>query len=354
MAKQGCAKASKNLITVVDNFLDDNLCQQLVNEFPELKQGERTALPMLSVPAHVEYKIQQILKRCSVGKAVEEDSRDSPAKDGKDAVVIMPGRVAQGSSPMHRDTGFDDSGTPDPGFVKGYVAILYLSGFGTLVVDCKGHEESVDVKPGRLVVWPNDLCLHRLDASPQGGIRKMIGPMSLKESSWQRAGDFFAFSRDGHLDEGPEWARVDAKLKEEDRKAKKERDEKVLLSLNLVKAEGSTLSVSCTDLGGTVVFETQLEAASKCADLRSQISDQLIKDGKIEFEGQLELLHGDTRLDADQSGDVAVWALELRLSAHNSSADDLKAFISSLPDAAKKKLQDALEGVEHDGALGDR
>lgn len=352
MSKRSGAKVYKNLITVIDNFLEDNFCQRLISEFPELKQDKRTALPMLLVPASIEQKIQQILKWCAEGKAVAEDSPVSLEKDGNDPLVIMPGRVAQGSSPMHRDTGFDNAGIPDPGFVKGYVAILYLDGSGTLVVDCNGSEESVDVKPGRLVVWPNDTCLHRLDASPQGGTRKMIGPMSLKGSSWQRAGDQFAVWRgmendpsggvQGGVREAP---RPTKEEMERERKVKKERDEKVILSLKLGKAEGSLLSASCTDLGGTVIFDAQVEAASKCAALRSQITDQLIKDGKIEFKGQLELLHGETCLDADQSGEIAVGSLELQLSVHESNEEELKAFVSTLPDATKKKLQDALESL---------
>eukprot|EP00439_Symbiodinium_sp_Y106_P017605 s991_g2.t1 len=85
--------------------------------------------------------------------------------DGRSELVPMPGRVAVGSSPMHQDTGFDAMGRPDPTRVEGLVAVLYLAGSGTLVIDTGSQHHSVEVKPCRLVVWPNDQCIHRLDAS---------------------------------------------------------------------------------------------------------------------------------------------------------------------------------------------
>lgn len=52
---------------------------------------------------------------------------------------------------------------------------------------------------GRLVLWPNESCIHRLDAGNND--RTMIGPMSLSaEDVWNRAGDQYAVVYESNVD----------------------------------------------------------------------------------------------------------------------------------------------------------
>ncbi|OLP79343.1 hypothetical protein AK812_SmicGene40370 [Symbiodinium microadriaticum] len=175
-------------IVVLDGVVDNDLRQLLLSKFDPLAPGAGTALPEVFVPKELEQWLQSVLRCCAAGQD------PSPLKlpgalDGRSELVPMPGRVAVGSPPMHQDTGFDAMGRPDPTRVEGLVAVLYLAGAGTLVIDTGSQRHSVEVKPCRLVVWPNDQCIHRLDASPGEESRIMLGPMTLSSTGWKHAGD---------------------------------------------------------------------------------------------------------------------------------------------------------------------
>ncbi|CAE7360063.1 unnamed protein product [Symbiodinium natans] len=184
------------MIAVLDGFVDDELSHVIRSKLVPLAPGARTALSEVPVPRQLEQRLQAVFRCCSEGRDPNSMALAKPggvAGATADAdMVLMPGRVAVGSSPMHQDTGFDKTGKPDPAHVQGFVAVLYLAGTGTLTIHSISKEHVVDVKPGRLVVWPNDRCIHRLDG---GGSRMMLGPMALDSAGWKRAGDQYAVWR---------------------------------------------------------------------------------------------------------------------------------------------------------------
>jgi len=198
------------MATIVDNVLDELSISQLLRQFEgsALEPGARTVLPFIDVPCKLDRRIRQILHR-QLSSADHTDDTDSaapgqlePSPRDNDRTVFgttttettvrMPGRLARGSSAMHVDTGFDQNDSPVDLNLSGLVCVLYLDGDGHLVIDDgSGVEQSIPVTRGRLVLWPNDTCIHRLDAG--NNTRAMIGPMNLSSDGvWNRAGDQYA------------------------------------------------------------------------------------------------------------------------------------------------------------------
>lgn len=104
----------------------------------------------------------------------------------------MVARIASGSVPLHQDC-FSPFDAAETGFIDGYVAVLYVDGAGTFVVDTGDGEQAIDIAPGRFIAWPNGLCWHRLDASPGGGPRAMLGPVAIDAGGlMQRAHDVWS------------------------------------------------------------------------------------------------------------------------------------------------------------------
>merc|ERR1711865_934810 len=198
MGTNSCA----GMATVVDNVLDEQSISQLLRQFEgsALEPGARTVLPFIDVPCKLDRRIRQILHRQLSGTDhTDTDDTDSaalgqpepsPRENGQ--TVRMPGRLARGSSAMHVDTGFDQNDSPVDLKLSGLVCVLYLDGDGHLVIDDgSGVEQSIPVTRGRLVLWPNDTCIHRLDAGNNS--RAMIGPMNLSaDGVWNRAGDQYS------------------------------------------------------------------------------------------------------------------------------------------------------------------
>mmetsp|Transcript_29600 Transcript_29600/g.61821 ORF Transcript_29600/g.61821 Transcript_29600/m.61821 type:complete len:247 (+) Transcript_29600:56-796(+) len=210
-------------IVVLDGVVDNDLRQLILSKFAPLAPAARTALPEVLVPKPLEQFLQSVLGSCAAGR--DPAAVELPGEfDARSELVPMPGRVAVGSSPMHQDTGFDAMGRPDPTRVEGLVAVLYLAGSGTLVIDTGSQHHSVEVKPCRLVVWLNDQCIHRLDASPAEESRIMLGPMTLSSSGWKRAGDQYSVAGRGSPCFAPDECRCpDCKSKKELQKMVQER-----------------------------------------------------------------------------------------------------------------------------------
>ena len=183
------------MATIVDNVLDELSISQLLRQFEgsALEPGARTVLPFIDVPCKLDRRIRQIL-HCQLSSTdhTDTDDTDSAAPGQPEPTVRMPGRLARGSSAMHVDTGFDQNDSPVDLKLSGLVCVLYLDGDGHLVIDDgSGVEQSIPVTRGRLVLWPNDTCIHRLDAG--NNTRAMIGPMNLSSDGvWNRAGDQYA------------------------------------------------------------------------------------------------------------------------------------------------------------------
>jgi len=199
---------------------EQSICQLLRQfEGSALEAGARTQLPFIDVPCKLDRRIRQILhSQLSSRDHTDTDDTDSaapgqpepsprdsgrtvPVGAGNSAgTVRMPGRLARGSSAMHVDTGFDQNDSPVDLKLSGLVCVLYLDGDGHLVIDDgSGVEQSIPVTRGRLVLWPNDTCIHRLDAG--NNTRAMIGPMNLSSDGvWNRAGDQYAVAGEYGVD----------------------------------------------------------------------------------------------------------------------------------------------------------
>ena len=183
------------MATIVDNVLDELSISQLLRQFEgsALEPGARTVLPFIDVPCKLDRRIRQILQ-CQLSSTdhTDTDDTDSAAPGQPEPTVRMPGRLARGSSAMHVDHGFDQNDSPVDLKLSGLVCVLYLDGDGHLVIDDgSGVEQSIPVTRGRLVLWPNDTCVHRLDAG--NNTRTMIGPMNPSaDGVWNRAGDQYA------------------------------------------------------------------------------------------------------------------------------------------------------------------
>jgi len=101
-------------------------------------------------------------------------------------------RIASGSVPMHRDC-FNPFDAAETGFIDGYVAVLYLAGAGSFVIDAGCGEQAIDILPGRFIAWPNGVCSHRLDAASENEVRVMLGPVAIDaDGLMQRAHDVWS------------------------------------------------------------------------------------------------------------------------------------------------------------------
>jgi len=267
-------------VTVIDNLVDEQSLTILLQRFPPFEKGKSQVLPKIAVPVALERHMHSILQSCAQGSCCTTECPPlSISCEGPE--ILMPARMAVGSSPMHRDNGFDPSDAPAPCFIEGYVAVLYLAGGGSLVIESGSGEHAFEVKPARLIIWPNDKCLHRLDASGDEDARTMIGPMSFtREGYWQRAGDQYA-----------QWGlyanEMSRSYEEQEHPAEAEQPKQVWqLEFEL---PDTVFSVKALTLGGEVVKVVQIDLGADVGALRqllcgSDVSGravQLMAGGKV-------------------------------------------------------------------------
>jgi len=175
---------------VFDDVLDEYTRSVLLKGFPRLLPGMRQFRPTIDVPKELEERIQDIVKCCARGADVSTMGFTQISAHASKGNVEMPGKVSVGSSrAMHQDARFDSKGYVgfDQTIVNGYVAVLYLDGAGKLVFDSGTGERAIELRPGRLVVWLNEACMHRVEASPDGEARSMLGPMYISEEGLLQA-----------------------------------------------------------------------------------------------------------------------------------------------------------------------
>lgn len=177
------------MAVVIDGFLAADEARALLEQLPTplLEEGQERRHLTLDVPLGLERRIQLSLLGNSRRPGPEQ-----PKSHAGGIRVAVAARVATGSVPLHQDcfTPFDAAET---NFIDDCVAVVYLSGAGSFVVDDGFGEEAIDVVPGRLVAWHNGACKHRLDARPEGGPRVMLGPMALDaDGSLERAHDVWS------------------------------------------------------------------------------------------------------------------------------------------------------------------
>uniref|UniRef100_A0A6V0G024 Uncharacterized protein n=1 Tax=Zooxanthella nutricula TaxID=1333877 RepID=A0A6V0G024_9DINO len=176
---------------VVDGVLNESSRHSLLQKLPSLEKGASRALPTVMAPLALERCMRAIAEAAGrAGSPAGEFALPLSFVDGEPEVP-MPARLACGSVPLHKDC-FNPFDTAEPLPIDGYVAILYLSGTGQLVIQGGGSEQVVDVVPGRLVAWPNKRCYHRFDA-PSDSVRTMVGPLAIDaDGLTQRAHDVWS------------------------------------------------------------------------------------------------------------------------------------------------------------------
>lgn len=175
---------------VFDGVLDEDTRLTLLKQLPRLLPGMRQFRPTIDVPEELEYRIKDIVKWCADGTDPSSMSFRPISAHASATTVEMPAKVSVGSSrAMHQDARFDANGYigVDQTTVKGYVAVLYLDGGGNLVFDSGMGEREIALRPGRLVVWLNEACMHRVEASPDGEARSLLGPMYISEEGFLQA-----------------------------------------------------------------------------------------------------------------------------------------------------------------------
>lgn len=178
------------MAVVIDHFLDEESCASFRSQFPVLEVGATRMLPTLEVPLQLVERMQSALSMSSKGQGHSILPTPTPCATGP--LVPMAARIASGSVPMHQDC-FNPFDAAETGFIDDYVAVLYVDGAGTFVIDAGDGEQAIDIAPGRFIAWPNGLCRHRLDAPPGGGARAMLGPVALDAGGlMQRAHDVWS------------------------------------------------------------------------------------------------------------------------------------------------------------------
>lgn len=180
------------MAVVIDNFLDEQSCDALRSKFPVREGDVARMLPTLQVQLQFAERMQIALSMSSQGQGHNILPIPASACDSTGPLVPMVARMASGSVPMHQDC-FSPFDAAETGFIDGYVAVLYVDGAGTFVIETGDGEQTIDIIPGRFIAWPNGLCRHRLDAAQGGGMRAMLGPLAIDAGGlMQRAHDVWS------------------------------------------------------------------------------------------------------------------------------------------------------------------
>lgn len=180
------------MAVVIDNFLAAEECSHLLKNFPIL-EDETRKLFTVDIPLELEKRMRNTLQRSSgvnegpvmLGVSASSINEQPPS-------VPFVARLATGSVPMHQDC-FNPFDAAETGFIDDYVAVVYLAGAGSFVIDAGDGETAIDILPGRFIAWPNGVCHHRLDAAPDSGARAMLGPVAINaDGLMQRAHDVWS------------------------------------------------------------------------------------------------------------------------------------------------------------------
>jgi len=152
------------------------------------------------VPAHFERHLEDLLR-----KERSDDStrflkawKAMTCEDGEPKIPV-PARVSSTSVGLHQDC-LNPLDSGEPGFIAGYIAVVYLTGSGSFLMSSASGEERIDIVPRRLIMWPNQRFLHGVEAPPGGGKRAMLGPMTIDGDGWiQRAHDIHSVHASDHF-----------------------------------------------------------------------------------------------------------------------------------------------------------
>lgn len=159
-----------SIITVRDLLLDEGMAGAILAQHPDAANGKaRIRDYMVDLPVDL---YQRVL-------AVIEPNATATAVRNTQAPVRGEGQPIRAHKDKHADGNV----------VQGPTSLLYLEGDGRMVFrhDVTGAETAVDVKPGRLLVWPNHLYTHMMEAGRVP--RRMVGPMVFRDNMLQSIGN---------------------------------------------------------------------------------------------------------------------------------------------------------------------
>jgi hypothetical protein len=152
-------------VLVVDDFFEATAVADAVTQILAIPENYRGSSATVSVNARLAEKLASPI--CAALK-----------RSGNDKVVLPAARM-RGDVAWHYDRHVLADGSP---FARGHVAVVYLSGGGSLEF---ADGRRVEVKPGRLVAW-NAEAAHCFCATP-GESRMIIGPVALRFGELQAA-----------------------------------------------------------------------------------------------------------------------------------------------------------------------
>mmetsp|Transcript_35187 Transcript_35187/g.92075 ORF Transcript_35187/g.92075 Transcript_35187/m.92075 type:complete len:656 (-) Transcript_35187:610-2577(-) len=208
--------ASAPIVVVKDNFLSPAEVEALVEQMPQADEAVvggggaargrgfgKDARCTVSVDATLERRIMECVAT-SLGMPTDEPPPAPAAElidafDSEAEAPRLPARVSVGHMGPHRDrlAVATDSGAMLGPYADGYVAVVYLRGGGSLVLhpdesgECGAwlppHAHAalsgceVEIKPGRLVAWPNYGVLHsgKADNADAAAARWILGPVAI-------------------------------------------------------------------------------------------------------------------------------------------------------------------------------
>lgn len=149
-----------NSIKVVDDFLDPEARSMLLKQFPATP-ADKPYLGYTEMSLKVAHTFAQRLVR-----ALRFDTPEIDEDLSGGGTVEIPIQKSVGSYGDHKDQVVGSGGRT---LAPGLVGVVYLAGEGRIVfTDKTGLEHAVDVKPGRLIAWPNEDVYHRLEADAAG------------------------------------------------------------------------------------------------------------------------------------------------------------------------------------------
>lgn len=162
----------------MDDVLESALHKRLLDRMPELPAAQRQIRRYVKVPMSLQDRIKEAIECCVLGDDPSKIKWTPLAHCCAGVETLMPAKVTVGDSrAMHQDTCFNDEGNFEETIAVGYLAILYLYGSGTFFYEGLAGKGTINLQPGRLVVWLNESCMHRVESSVAGEVRKMLGPM---------------------------------------------------------------------------------------------------------------------------------------------------------------------------------
>jgi len=217
---------------ILDNFFDDHVAKSLLEQDSLTKAHEeatesRQGFCVVQLPADDLLRLHEALPGpCTCGAPFPDSCDISQVLFGEDS-VLLPARASQHNNCNHRDNRMEyyEGRVCKKEYLEGYLAVVYLSGDGTMVLTriSDGVEYPVEVVPGRLLIWCNTCYQHRIDGT--GSMRSMIGPIHFgPQGTLERGGDYHAMAEQSRSQKEQAQSKADAEYRKQE-EARRRREE---------------------------------------------------------------------------------------------------------------------------------